>query len=184
MKNNVKKLLIKTFILFLVCALTKHFYSAATIITQNRIKFYLLIASPIIIPLTVFYLQALLLHNVEKYTKYQQKLEKQALRDFIETNYESKCKPYALEAKSIFNLLMKTKALKRPQLLELTEIIERELGVYARRYNNYPFTNDAHKVYKLLEDHNLDLSSLNVIISYLESVMPEIKTFTTEQQAN
>jgi hypothetical protein len=76
--------------------------------------------------------------------------------------------PLYLHARTLFNQGMKSKALKREDILELTNLLRRSIGNHVKVYNGFKFDNDAHRIYVYLKSKEISIVDMQRIVKFLE----------------
>ena len=128
----------------------------------------------IVAPILFFYLRAKLIKKLKGYT-YKEKQEKALIREREMSHLEKETKDYYLiktqplylEARDLFNSLMKNRALSRNEILYLKNLINKQLGAYVDHYKTFKFKNDCQEIYTKMKCQHLDAEDFTEIIQYL-----------------
>lgn len=77
--------------------------------------------------------------------------------------------PLYLEARNLFNAGMKSRALKRNDIIALIELLEQSMGKqHSKVYKNFKFKNDCHRIYVYLKSKEISIVDMKRIIKFLE----------------
>lgn len=103
----------------------------------------------------------------EKKLKEQQKLEAEARKKILLKDYNQNVKPLYEEGSNLFKSLLKSKKLKRDNILELKRLLDSSIGSYGEKYKKYTFKNDTHEIYVKMKSTKIDKYDWVKIIEYL-----------------
>jgi hypothetical protein len=88
----------------------------------------------------------------------------------IKSIYERERKPYALEARAIFNSLCKQGNLHRNELVLIRKLLEECMGEYKHEYDNMKFKNEFHRIYAYLQNWHIDRYQWVKIIDFMNEI--------------
>lgn len=109
------------------------------------------------------YIQLRLMKHMKKQTYKQKKLNKQLNNNIVTAN------PLYIEAKELFKIGMQSRSLKREDILNLIDLIQRAIGrQHLKVYQSFKFKNDAHKIYVLLKSKEISIVDMQKIVKFLK----------------
>ena len=119
---------------------------------------FILIGTPILIN-----------YIINKIMKYIKDDTKQRKMIYKENNKNSNtANPLYLKARNLFNTEMKGGLLKRQDILDLVNLLEKILGKHIKAYKDFYFKNDCHKIYVYLKSKEISASDMQQVINLLE----------------
>lgn len=114
------------------------------------------------IPILINYAMNKMMKYISDDTKQQKIIYKENNKNSNTVN------PLYLKARNLFNTGMKGGLLKRQDILDLIDLLEKILGKHIKAYKDFYFKNDCHKIYVYLKSKEISSSDMQQIINLLE----------------
>lgn len=119
------------------------------------------------VPTLLYLLPKLFFEWLKKFTKEQNDAYKESLHDKMKIIYKEEREPYYLEARMLFNLMMKNGMMNKASIIEFEGILDKALGSFTEYYDKRKFDNQAHRIYTKMKSIYIDVSDWNDILFYL-----------------